>query len=57
MPKITSAPNKFTVSFSLDRESYDKLVKFCETGDISMSKWLRTLVVKKLAEIKILGEE
>ena len=57
MPKITNSPNKFTISVSLDREHYDKLIKFCETADISRSKWCRALIVKKLDEIKILGEE
>lgn len=50
-------PNTTTVSFSLDSDSAKKLYTFCEQADISVSRWIRRLVIKKLDEITLMGED
>lgn len=50
-------PRTTTVSFSLTAEQAKKLYDFCDTADISVSKFVSRLVIAKLEQIHVMGAD
>lgn len=57
MSKPKQQPNKLVVSTALTAEDYEKLFKFSEQVEISVSKLVRRWIKEHLDNIRLMGED
>lgn len=57
MSKSRQQPNKLVVSTALTAEDYEKLFKFSEQVEISVSKLVRRWIKEHLDNIVLMGED